>query len=160
MTFLALVSFPPSGHLRDYIPRFQISLRGASRVSSHSGVPGAQAWDPAQQGRRVGAQTPCHVLPWGVSSETPCGKAAFCAHPQNSREHSELTKTDIFVCVKKVEIKAFNVFLMQNLEHCQPQHRQNNYDIFGIMPWFGIEMEAGKPDFPKGTGRWLWSALM
>lgn len=103
MTFLALFSFPPSGHLEDYTPHFQIpvSLRGAL-ASFHAGVRGAHISDLVQQGeRRVGAQLPCHVLSWGVSLEISCGKAEFCAHPQNSREHPELTKTDIFVCIKK-----------------------------------------------------------
>lgn len=65
LTPLALVSCPPGGHLGEYVPLFHIPVRWR-------GVRGAQVPHWVQQGRRrVGAQLPCRLLPWGVSSETP-----------------------------------------------------------------------------------------
>lgn len=99
----------------------------------------------------------CHgELAW----KFPVEKQSFVLILKTAENILSLQKLIFLYASKKVETKAFHIFLMQNLEHCQPQHGKNSGDVFGVMPCFGIEMETGKPDFPKGADTWLWPVLI
>lgn len=71
----------------------------------------------------------CHgELAWKFSVE----KQGFALTLQPAENMLSLQNLIFLYASKKADITAFSVFLMQNLEHCQPQHGKNIYGIFWL----------------------------